>query len=153
MTWEITADQLAELTGEHDGRLAALVVERERRLAAARLWVLELHGDHVALLDDAVALRAPAPEVAVTRAGSNGFRLTIDGEPHQLHGFHPRSARESSAAAPLAERHRALTLLPRPAEMPERQYRRILGNRRAQQLLWRELWVAVLTRAGARDDG
>jgi hypothetical protein len=150
--WDIAPDRLAALTGEQDGRLAGLVVERERRLAPARLWVLELHDGEVALHDEDATERAAIGEVRTDRQGSNGFRLQLEGRVHLLHGFHPRNAREAAAAEPLAERHRALRLVPRPPEMTDRQYRRITGNRRAQQLLWRELWLAALAQAGARTD-
>ena len=160
MTWEISLEGLTALTGDVPGRLAAVVVFEDRRSRsllggrASRFGVLVLQEGMLTVHDDDPSASAPVAEVRARRLRSLGFALALRaqaGSEQHVHGYHQRRAGEEDARAQaLAQEHRALTLVPRPPDMPERQYARILANRRSQQLLWRELWLAVLARAGAQ---
>jgi hypothetical protein len=158
VTWEISLDRLAALTGDAPGRLAAVVVLEGRRAVPLlgrtpeRFGVLVLESGVLTLHGEEQAEHAPVSEVRARRLRSNGFALSLGAEAsleHHVHGYHQPRAGEPSRARELAQEHRALTLVPSPPDMPERQYQRILSNRRSQQLLWRELWLAALSGAGA----
>jgi hypothetical protein len=144
----VAASTLEELARE---RLAAVVLWRERPLTSASLAVLVLDDGRVELLDEqgAPVFSAPADGVRTRKGARTGWRVLTERTGVLLRGWSTSGGVPSEREAVLAERERAYLAFPAIGGMEAPEHERLLGNPRAQQLMWRELWLRVLARAGA----
>jgi len=142
---------------DHNGRRFAAVVYWRRHLISltGRRGVLELtdRPEHTATLTDKrgeVRFSFPLGEIRTRRSWPYCFTIECQGQRWRLWGIGVNSVAGAKRQLEVMKRDHVFTILPPPPGMDEKQYKRLLNSKLAQQRLWRELWLIGLKSFGAQ---
>ncbi len=94
-------------------------------------------------------LRVPTGEIRCRRSWPACFTIECEGRRWRLWGLGVNSVRGGQRLLEVTRREHALTIVPRPAGMSDKQYKQLMSSKLGQQRLWRELWLIVLRAFGA----
>lgn len=92
----------------------------------------------------------PAAELRVKPALSNTFRVQRGDERWWLWGTSFQTAKQFEQTRQRIDRDDVILAVPRPAEVDETDYTRLMHNMAAQKEAWCGLWIGMLLRAGAQ---
>lgn len=155
------ADEAGESGGSgfagREGRQFGAVVYWRRHLfsLSGRRAVLQIkeRPDYTATLvskQGEVLFSAPVGELRYRRSWPFCFSIEHDGTRWRIWGIGVNSLKGAQRQLEVMKRDKVFTIIPQPPGMSDKQYRRLLTNKLAQQRLWRELWMVVLGSAGGQ---
>jgi hypothetical protein len=142
--------------GAKQRAFAAVVYWRRHLISlAGRRGVLELKGgsDHTATLTDRhgeVQFSFPVGEIHARRSWPYCFTIECQGQRWRMWGLGVNSIPGAKRQLEVMKRDNVFTILPPPPGMDQKQYKRLLNSKMAQQKLWRELWLIGLKSFGAK---
>jgi hypothetical protein len=156
--WDLTAEEPEGRSGfaEREPRRFAAVVYWRRHLLSltGRRAVLELldRPEATATLTNKrgeVLFQVATGEIRCRRSWPACFTIECEGRSWRLWGLAVSSARGGKRLLEVTRREQALTIVPRPPGMSDKQYKKLMSSKLGQQRLWRELWLIVLRAFGA----
>lgn len=133
--------------------VGAVCFSRRMLSVRGKLSVLELVPDGRVTLRDIAGnelFSYPPSDLLVKPSLSDTFRIRYGAERWWLWGANFQSAKQFESIRQRVGRDDVIIAVPRPADVEEREYERLMRSMAAQKRAWSGLWIGMLLEAGAK---